>query len=226
MTTEFIPANSFSLALFLFVVAATLVMLLLGAHKVSLQLFKKLALFTVVWILILSVVVLTGALKRYPFPGLPLFFATIVISAFTIGLGPWGRQLSQLPVRALIVFQLFRLPLEVVLHLWAQEGTVPETMTWSGQNFDVITGLLAVGGFFQWANSKSFAWFFNFVGAALLLNVMRVAIMSSPLSFAWHLERPLQLALFLPYALIGVVCVWAAIIGHIVLTRALLKTYR
>lgn len=49
---------------------------------------------------------------------------------------------------------------------------------------------------------------------------MRVAIMSSPLPFAWGPQPPpLLLALHLPYALIGPVCVGGALFGHVVLTR-------
>jgi hypothetical protein len=57
---------------------------------------------------------------------------------------------------------------------------------------------------------------------ALLLNVMRVAMMSSPLPFAWDVRPPLQLVSHLPYAWIAPVCVAGALAGHLVLTRALL----
>ncbi len=33
----------------------------------------------------------------------------------------------------LVVFQAFRILLESVLHLWAREGVIPETMSWHGQ---------------------------------------------------------------------------------------------
>jgi hypothetical protein len=70
--------------------------------------------------------------------------------------------------------------------------------------------------------SRAVAWIANVVGSLLLLNVMRVALLSSPVPFGWGVEPPLVIALHLPYAFIGPVCVGGALAGHIVLTRALL----
>ena len=67
------------------------------------------------------------------------------------------------------------------------------------------------------------AWVANLVGFALLLNVMRVAVLAAPVPFGWGQQPPLLLAFHLPYALIGPVCVGGALFGHIVLTRALLR---
>jgi hypothetical protein len=44
-----------------------------------------------------------------------------------------------------------------------------------------------------------------------------------PLPFAWGVQPPLQLVMYLPYALIGPVCVAGALAGHVILTRALLS---
>lgn len=57
----------------------------------------------------------------------------------------------------------------------------------------------------------------------LLVNVMRVAVLSSPVSFGWPVEPRLDLIFYIPYALIIPVCIGGALIGHIALTRALLR---
>jgi hypothetical protein len=57
----------------------------------------------------------------------------------------------------------------------------------------------------------------------LLANVMRVAILSSPVSFGWPVVPKLELIYRVPYALIIPVCIGGALIGHIALTRALLR---
>ena len=68
------------------------------------------------------------------------------------------------------------------------------------------------------------AWTGNIIGFALLLNVARVAVLSSPVPFGWHDVSPkLEVAYHLPYALIIPVCVGGALVGHIALTRALLR---
>jgi hypothetical protein len=126
-------------------------------------------------------------------------------------------------VAALVAFQAFRLPLELVLHRWALEGTIPLTMTWTGDNWDIVSGIVALVAAPFAHRHRVVAWGANVVGIILLLNVIRVALLSSPLPFAWMVTPPLLLALHLPYAWIGPVCVGGALAGHIVLTRALLR---
>lgn len=176
------------------------------------------------WMLLLTVLITTGSMEKLPYHGLPLFFGPIVLIALGVGLSPLGGRIAaNVPVRFLVLFQAFRLSLELVLHGWALQGTIPETMTWNGQNWDIVSGTVALLCF-PWADRhRAVAWFANLVGFALLINVMRVAIMSSPLPFAWDVHPPLVLALHLPYTFIGPVCVGGALAGHIVLTRALLK---
>ncbi len=175
-----------------------------------------------VWIGALTVLVASGKMTSLPFNGLPLFFGSILVICAAAALSPFGGRLATaMPLAALVGFQAFRLPLELVLHEWAAQGTIPGTMTWTGQNWDIISGSTALvcaplAMRFRWA-----AWLANVVGFALLLNVMRVAIMSSPFPFAWGQQPPLLLALHYPYFLIGPVCVGGALFGHLVLTRAL-----
>ncbi|XGC79434.1 hypothetical protein ACES2L_08850 [Bdellovibrio bacteriovorus] len=145
------------------------------------------------------------------------------LAAIAFAFSSYGKQLSTLPLSFLIIFQAFRLPLELILHSWAGQQTIPTTMTWTGQNFDIITGAAALA-IAPLANKfKSLAWCFNILGFVLLLNVMRVAMLSSPLPFAWDVQPKLLLALYTPYFLIGAVCVAGALAGHIILTRALLR---
>ena len=55
----------------------------------------------------------------------------------------------------------------------------------------------------------------------LLINVMRVAVLSSPVPFGWNTQPPLLLLAFhLSYMLIAPVCVGGALFGHLELTRA------
>ena len=155
-------------------------------------------------------------------PGLMIFFGLINMTWVALALSSVGRKLAiGIPLSFLVLFQGFRLPLELILHGWAKQGIIPNTMTWTGSNFDIVIGALALGLAPFVGSAKILAWIFNAVGLVLLLNVMRVAVMSSPLPFAWQVNPPLQLAFHLPYALIIPVCIGGALFGHIVLTRAL-----
>jgi len=156
-------------------------------------------------------------------PRLPVMFVAIIMVSIGAGLSPIGGWLaSTAPVAALVGFQAFRLPLELILHAWAAGGTIPETMTWTGKNCDIASGVTALVAAWFVRRSRAWGWLTSVVGLALLANVARVAVLSSPLPFAWPVTPLLLLAFHLPYALILPVCVGGAAFGHVVLLRALM----
>jgi hypothetical protein len=177
---------------------------------------------TIVWLTAMLLVVgsgwLEGDQRRVLF-----FGAAMNTISLAIGFSPIGRWLSVLPLPVLVAFQGFRLPLELVLHSWVAQGVIPSTMSWSGRNWDIISGLLALIAAPFCRRSRFVAWFANVVGLVLLANVMRVAVLSSPISFGWPVEPKLALIYHIPYALIIPVCIGGALIGHVALTRALIR---
>ncbi|MBI5423600.1 MAG: hypothetical protein HZA32_05895 [Opitutae bacterium] len=176
------------------------------------------------WIGLMAAAVASGRMWELPLHGLPFFFGGVLAVSVGAGFSPLGRRMADaVPLAALVAFQGFRLPLELVLHTWAGQGTIPATMTWTGQNWDVVTGAVALLAAPFVARRRGVAWGVNLVGWALLINVGRVAVLSSPLPFGWGQQPTLLLAFHLPYALIGPVCVGGALFGHVVLTRALLR---
>lgn len=182
------------------------------------------ALGVVLWLGAISFVVQSGVIAAEPMPRIVILFGLINVVSLAVGLSRVGGWLAMsVPIAWLVAFQGFRLPLELLLHQWAMEGTIPETMTWTGRNWDIVTGIVALVAAPWAARSRAVAWTANVVGIVLLLNVARVAMMSSPLPFAWGVTPPLQIILHLPYAWIGPVCVGGAVFGHVVLTRALLR---
>jgi hypothetical protein len=228
---NFKPASLASVAVFVGIVAFVVIAFLWAVHHAGRDagprgrtIFLRTTAFTATWLLLVCAVVASGAMLRMPFAGLPLFFGAVLTVSVAVGLSPLGGRMAALvPLTALVGFQAFRLPLELVLHAWGEQGTIPLTMTWRGRNWDIVSGLVALAAMPFASRHRAVAWIANLVGGALLLNVLRVAVMSSPLPFAWQVTPPLLLALNLPYALIGPVCVGGALIGHLVLTRALLR---
>jgi len=236
----FTPASPASVFAFSCIVAFILAALIEGVRAGSRRLGVPgrrraaiVAAIAGVWLLMLSFAVASGFIAARPMPRIPMFFAAANLAGLLLGLSPAGGWLARgLPLWTLVAFQGFRLPLEVVLHWWGEQGTIPMTMTWEGSNLDVVTGIVAIVaaavvrqlGTYD-TRARLSAWTANIVGFALLANVGRVAMFSSPLPFAWAgVEPPLQLVLYMPYALIGPVCVAGALAGHVVLTRALLYT--
>jgi hypothetical protein len=221
---EFTPASLASQAAFLAIVVAVLGAVIGAVHHAygSFKATAVTATLLGLWLGLQSALVLSGMLPTLPLMGLPVFFTPVLVVWIGLAFSPVGTRLvGALPLGALVVFQGFRLPLELVLHAWFKQGTIPETMTWSGQNWDIISGIVALVCAPLAGRFRAAARVANIVGFALLLNVMRVAILSSPVPFGWGTQPPLLLAFHLPYALIVPVCVGGALFGHILLTRAL-----
>ena len=225
----FHPASPSSLLAFLVICAVVVAAFLAGvwvsARPESGRPLRRtllVGLGTILWLSAILLIVQSGWLwgdqRR-------LFFLAASINGvcLAVGISPLGRWLSLLPLPALVAFQGFRLPLELVLHSWVAQGVIPLTMTWTGRNWDIISGMVALVMAPFCRRAPVFAWVANVVGAVLLMNVMRVAILSSPVAFGWPVTPRLELIYHVPYALIIPVCVGGALIGHIALTRALLR---
>ena len=177
---------------------------------------------TVFWLASILLIVRSGWLQGDE-RRLLLFGGAMNAVSLGLGLSPIGRWLSGLPLPALVAFQGFRLPLELVLHSWVLQGVIPATMTWSGRNWDIISGVVALIAAPFCQRSIVWPWIANAVGLVLLANVARIAVLSSPVSFGWPVAPKLELIYHVPYALIIPVCIGGALIGHIALTRALLR---
>lgn len=224
---EFRPASPASVFVFLVVVLGVIAAFLFAVHRAYQPRRRPVLLVALTLgagLGALAALVASGRLAALPYGGLPMFFGGVLLASTLVALSPLGGALARAtPLAALVGFQAFRLPLELVLHDWVDQGTIPGTMSWTGQNWDIIAGTVALLAA-PWANRRrGLAWGVNLVGVLLLLNVMRVAVLSSPLPFAWGQQPPLLLAWHLPYALIGPVCVGGAWCGHLVLTRRLLQ---
>jgi hypothetical protein len=175
------------------------------------------------WLGLLAGLVSSGWVEAAP-AHLMMFGVMVIAGSLVLGFSRIGKWLAAAsPIPWLLAFQGFRLPLELVLHAWVEQGVIPPTMTWTGSNWDVLSGIAALGLAPFCRRSSGLAWVGNIFGFVLLLNVARVAVLSSSVPFGWRDVMPkLQVAYHLPYALIIPVCVGGALVGHIALTRALL----
>ena len=223
---DFHPASPGSLAAFVAILLAVMGALLWAVQRT----FRSTTITALaaggfsLWLGAQAALVASGRMTSLPLNGLPLFFGPILVVWIGLGVSPVGRQMaSAVPLTALVAFQAFRLPLELVLHAWAAQGVIPMTMTWTGQNMDIVSGAIALACAPLVARYPVAARIANGIGLALLLNIMRVAVLSAPVPFGWGVQPPLLLPFHLPYAFIGPVCVGGALFGHIVLTRALWK---
>ncbi len=171
----------------------------------------------------------SGMLQRwnqFPAPLLPLVGGTFLLTGFA--LWRWGARFAEgLSFGILIGSQIFRLPLEFVMHRAAVEGVMPVQMSYSGQSFDILTGAtaivvagLAIRGLAPlWL---LFAW--NLAGSLLLINIVTIAILSTPLFRTFGDGQMNTWVADAPFVWLPGILVPAAIFGHGVIWRKLLST--
>jgi hypothetical protein len=182
------------------------------------------------WLLVTALIAATGTLRR--FDATPPPFAILALAVGVIGMGvpcsPLGRLLVRgLPLWALVGFQVFRFPLELVMHRAYLEGVMPVQMSYSGQNYDIVTGITA-GALGLWLGRRVVprwivaAW--NVLGFALLLNIVTIAVASTPL-FGWFGKSQVNIFVtYPPFVWLPAILVTAALTGHILVWRRLFRT--
>jgi hypothetical protein len=175
------------------------------------------------WMLLGAVLARSGILSRFSSvpPPIALLFTGGFVATIALGMSRWVRRLIELPLAILIAAQSFRILVEILIHTSSIIGLAPIQMTWSGYNFDIFTGVtaLALAPFAKAAPARLvFLW--NWLGLALLIWVVGIAIISLPTRF--QLMRPdnTWVASF-PYVWLPTVLVTAALLGHIVIFRKL-----
>jgi hypothetical protein len=104
---------------------------------------------------------------------------------------------------------------------------MPIQMSYSGRNFDILTGASALAvGAVVWSGrgGKRLVAVWNVAGLALLINVVVVAILGTP---RFQYFGPDHLNVWVmrpPYVWLPAVMVLAALAGHLLIFRALTKS--
>jgi hypothetical protein len=158
-------------------------------------------------------------------PPFPLLIIALMALALVLAFGGVGTRVAQfIPLWALVAIQGFRLPLELAMHALVARGIMPVQMSYSGRNFDIITGATAIVVAILvkrgYAGRRLVA-LWNVVGLALLVNVVSVAIASMPLLRMFGDDRVVTFVTYPPFVWLPAVMVLAALAGHLVIVRAL-----
>lgn len=186
---------------------------------------------SIVWLALHTAFAASGILEGNRMPPPILFYlAPTMLLGVALASSRIGARFATLPLGLLVGLQAFRLPLEAILHSLHGSGDVPIQMTWSGLNFDVVTGVVAAVLGLLSLRRELPLWLvaaFNVLGSVLLVAVIAIAITSAPTPFRQFTEGPpLVLPFHVPFHWIVSVHVWTALVGHIILARALLDRKR
>ena len=172
----------------------------------------------------------TGHLSRLdlrppPFMALPVAITLLgAVMAFT----RFGTRLVDgLPISVLIACQAFRFPLELLMHRAYSEGVMPYQMSYSGWNFDILTGLTALP--VAWAlhyrrAGRRLAVVWNVMGSLLLLNIVTIAVISTPIVGLFGPDLLNTWVMFPPFVWLPAVMVLMALVGHLLVARKIRRS--
>jgi len=182
------------------------------------------------WLAVWGLVAYSGVLNvwdGFPPRALPAL-ATLFATSFWFAFSREGTALAgALSFRWLIGFQVFRLPLELMLHRAMVEGLMPVQMSFEGLNFDIMTGVSA--GFIALSGAwlplpRWLCWAFNLMGSTLLAVILGVSIVSMPTFALFGPDRVNTWVFGFPYVYLPVVMVQWALVGHLLVFRKLRMT--
>jgi hypothetical protein len=182
-----------------------------------------------VWMAVTWWAAASGALRQWdatPPPLVILVGAIVVLGGAMAFTGYGARLVRGLPLWTLVAVQAFRLPLELAMHVQYERGVMPEQMSYSGRNFDIVTGATAIVVAWLAATGRAgrgviIGW--NVLGFGLLVNIVVVAILSTPLFRYFGDDRLNVWVTEPPFVWLPAVMVLAALAGHLLIFRALRK---
>lgn len=160
-------------------------------------------------------------------PSAAVLILGVTLTTIALASSQLGRRVAAwAPLAMLVALQGFRLPLELVMHRAATEGVMPPQMSYSGLNFDIVTGatalLVAAALPFarRWRGPLVLAW--NILGSALLLGIIVISWLSAPTPLRVFMNEPANVWVTqAPFIWLPVFLVQLALFGHIVTSRAL-----
>jgi hypothetical protein len=171
---------------------------------------------------------LLGHWDRVPPSFMPAFVLALVVTIAAVR-SSLGRTLADgLPLALLVGFQGFRIPVEIMLHRAAEQGVIGWQMSWSGQNFDVVSGIAGAGlGLWLWQRGedqpppRALLYAYNLLGLGLLTTIVTIAVLSMPTPFRVYDGPPNVFVASVPFVWLPTVMVMAALLGHLLLFRRL-----
>lgn len=160
-----------------------------------------------IWLSIISLIAYSGF--YLDFETLPPKIATAIVPPILLSFllcfsSKFSNFLKGIPPAWLIYAQTFRFFVEIILWLGFLGGFVPFQMTFEGFNFDIIVGLTAISGGLLFFGKNRFRKFeaiiWNVSGLALLINILTIAIISSPSPVRVFFNEPAnRIVAYFPY---------------------------
>jgi hypothetical protein len=150
----------------------------------------------VLWMVIVSAWSASGKMSDFslfPFNFAPILIipmVTVVAFLFSKGL---GEVLENIAAENLIRLQVFRLFVEILLWMLFIQSLIPVQMTFEGRNFDILAGVSApiislLVSQKKLSNTVAIIW--NVLCLGLLVNIVSIALMSTPTPIRVFMNEP------------------------------------
>ncbi len=174
------------------------------------------------WTFFQAMVALSGFYQNPVFPPRLVLFGVLPAILLILFYFIFFRKnfIEKLPLKVLTLLSVIRIPVELVLLWLFLGGLVPQSMTFEGRNFDILSGITApVVYFLAFRGGKVnrpllIVW--NILALGLLLNIVITAILAFP-----SVDPNLPLALqnravtFFPYVWLPTVVVPIVFFSHL-----------
>lgn len=183
------------------------------------------------WAIIQSAISLTGFYQNWDatpprFIFLVAPWLILIITFFNLKRG--RAFIDSLKIEWLTILHVVRIPVEITLYLILLAKLIPESMTFEGRNWDILSGISAPIIYylvFKVKNAdKRVLLVWNFVCLGLLLNVVTIALLSAKTPFQQlDFEQPNIGVTYFPFVLLPSLVVPLVFFSHLAAIRQLLK---
>ena len=136
--------------------------------------------------------------------------------------------IDQLDLKYLTILHVVRIPVELTLYWLFLDQYVPELMTFSGWNFDILAGITAPFIFYLGYLKKKLtirillAW--NIICLGLLFTIIALALLSAPLPFqTLAFDQPNIGVLYFPFIWLPGIIVPVVLFSHLASIRQLIR---
>lgn len=183
---------------------------------------RLLAILGVLWVGSLGLAA-SGILARTelrPPPMLLLVLASTTVMVAMAAAPRFKRPFNHAPLVVLVGLQWFRLPLEMILWQLANDGRLPQRMTFEGYNWDIVFGITALPLAFlihKWPRTmRVVAIVWNLLGIAMVLNIATLGFLSAPGPQQYFMDEPAnRIVTQVPFVLLIVFLVPTALLLHV-----------
>jgi hypothetical protein len=188
------------------------------------------------WVLIVTVV--SGFIGYSGFlyapdafpPRIPLIILPAILFLLWLFVSKTGKAaLNEMDMAKTTYVHSIRIPVELGILALFNFGFMPESMTFEGHNFDILSGLsapfVAYFGYTKKYLKRSFIIIWNTVCLGLLIQVVVTGILSAPTILQQiDFDQPNVAVLYFPFIWLPAVIVPIVMIGHLAALRRLLKS--